>query len=176
MQGSISLLVGANVMETALKYRNLIDLFHQSLASVTDLEKTCVEIIRPDRHEVLTYRQLQQRAQAFAMRLLHELGLSRGDKVAIVSKNRMDFDVALWGAILAGTIPVLIDPERGPHGVISHLQATDARGVVMADDYEHEEARAELIEYGAVHGLCIVPMTAEPLGGTDAVDAAALAE
>ncbi len=161
-------------METALKYRNLIDLFHQSLASVTDLEKTCVEIIRPDRHEMLTFRQLQQRAQAFATRLLQELGLSRGDKVAILSKNRMDFDVALWGAILAGTIPVLIDPERGPHGVISHLQATDARCVVMADDYEHQEARAELVQYGAAHGLTVVTMTDEPLGATGAVDATAL--
>jgi len=161
-------------METALKYRNLIDLFHQSLASMTDLEKTCVEIIRPDRHETLTFGQLKERAQAFATRLLQELGLSRGDKVAILSKNRADFDVALWGAILAGTIPVLIDPERGPHGVISHLQATDARGVVMADDYEHEEARAELIQYGAAHSLPIVTLTDEPLGGTGAVDATAL--
>lgn len=163
-------------METALKYRNLIDLFHQSLASVADLEKTCVEIIRPDRHEVLTYRQLRERAQAFATQLLHELGLSRGDKVAIVSKNRADFDVALWGAILAGTIPVLIDPERGPHGVISHLQATDARCLVMADDYEHPEARAELVQYGAVHGLAIVTLTDKPLGGTGKVDATALAD
>jgi long-subunit acyl-CoA synthetase (AMP-forming) len=163
-------------METALKYRNLIDLFHQSLASVTDLEKTCVEIIRPDRHEVLTYRQLQERAQAFATQLLHGLGLSRGDKVAIVSKNRMDFDVALWGAILAGAIPVLIDPERGPQGVMSHLQATDARCLVMADDYEHEEARVELVQYGAAHGLHVVTLTAEPLGGTGAVDATALAD
>ncbi len=161
-------------METALKYRSLIDLFHRSLASVTDLEKTCVEIIRPDRHEMLTFRQLKQQAQAFATRLLRELGLSRGDKVAILSKNRTDFDVALWGAILAGTIPVLIDPERGPQGVISHLQATDARCVVMADDYEHEEARAELIQYGAAHGLPIVTLTDEPLGGTGAVDATAL--
>jgi long-chain acyl-CoA synthetase len=161
-------------METALKYRNLIDLFHQSLASVTNLDKTCIEIIRPDRHEVLTFRQLKGRAQAFATRLLHELGLSRGDKVAIVSKNRTDFDVALWGTILAGTIPVLIDPERGPHGVIAHLQATDARCLVMADDYEHQEARAELVQYGTAHGLAVVTMAKEPLGGTGAVDATAL--
>jgi len=161
-------------METVLKYRNLIDLFHQSLASVTDLEKTCVEIIRPDRHERLTFRQLQERAQAFATRLLQELHLRRGDKVAILSKNRTDFDVALWGTILAGTVPVLIDPERGPHGVMAHLQATDARGVVMADDYEHEDARAELIQYGAVHGLAVVTLTDAPLGRTGPVDATAL--
>ena len=52
-------------METTLKHRNLIDLFKQSLAKVTPLDKTCVEIIRPDRHETMTFRQLKERAEAF---------------------------------------------------------------------------------------------------------------
>jgi len=161
-------------METALKYRNLIELFNQSLAAVTDQDKLCVEIIRPDRHETLTFQQLRDRSAAFATWLVRESGLNRGDKIAILSKNRTDFDVALWGTILAGTIPVLIDPERGSHGVISHLQATDARGVIMADDYEHQEAREELIHFGATHHVRIVTMTDEPLGQTGAVDAKAL--
>jgi long-chain acyl-CoA synthetase len=161
-------------MEIALKYRSLIDLFNQSLAAVTDPDKTCVEIIRPDRHETLTFRQLRERAQALATWLMHDSGLSRGDKVAVLSKNRTDFDVALWGTILAGTIPVLIDPERGAHGVISHLQATDARGLIMADDYEHQEAREELIQFGSTHHLRVVTMTDEPLGNTNVVDAKAL--
>ena len=161
-------------METALKYRSLIELFNQSLAAVTDLDRLCVEILRTDRHETLTFRQLQERARAFASWLMRESGLSRGDKVAILSKNRTDFDVALWGAILAGTIPVLIDPERGVHGVISHLQATDTRCLFMADDYEDQEARAELVQFGHTHHLRVVLMTDEPLGGTNIADAQAL--
>jgi hypothetical protein len=47
-------------METALKYRNLIELFNQSLAAVTDLDKLCVEILRADRHETLTFGQLRR--------------------------------------------------------------------------------------------------------------------
>lgn len=161
-------------METALKYRSLIELFNQSLAAVTDLERLCVEILRTDRHETMTFRQLRERARAFASWLIRDAGLSRGDKVAILSKNRTDFDVALWGAILAGTIPVLIDPERGVHGVISHLQATDTRCLVMADDYEHQEARAELVQFSHTHHLRVVLMTDEPLGGTNIADAQAL--
>ena len=127
-----------------VKYRSLIELFNESLAAVGDLGPAVRgEFSVTDRHETLTFRQLQGRVRAFASWLIHNAGLSRGDKVAILSKNRTDFDVALSGAILAGTIPVLIDPERGVHGVISHLQATDTRCLVMADDYEHQEARAE---------------------------------
>ncbi|MCU0916359.1 MAG: AMP-binding protein, partial [Planctomycetes bacterium] len=161
-------------METALKYPNLIELFNQSLAAVTDRNKTCVEIIRPDRHEMLTFGQLQEQVGAFATWLLRDSGLGRGDKVAILSKNRTDFDVALWGTILAGTIPVLIDPERGAHGVIAHLQATDARAVLMADDYEHEEARTELRQFGETQQLRVVMMGREPLGKTGSTDAQAL--
>ncbi len=150
-------------METTLKHRNLIELFNQSLAGVTPPDKVCVEILRADRHEILTFRQLKEQAEAFATWLLRESGLGRGDKVALVSKNRAQWDVALWGTTLAGMIPVLIDPERGPHGVITHLQATDARGLILADDYGTEDARHELTEYGNTHGLRVVMMTDAPL-------------
>lgn len=163
-------------METALKYRSMIDLFHQALAAVTEQSKVAVEILRPDRHESLTFGQLRQQVEGFATWLVRASGLQRGDKVALLSKNRTDFDVALWGTMLAGTIPVLIDPERGAHGVIAHLQATDARGVIMADDYEHPEARAELVQFVNTHHLCLVVMGDKPLGCDQAADPKALQE
>jgi long-chain acyl-CoA synthetase len=161
-------------METALKYRNLIEMFNCSLAAVTPPDKLCVEIIRPERHETLTFRQLRERAECFATWLLHESGLHSGDKIAIVSKNRIASDIALWGSVLSGIIPVLIDPERGPQGVIGHLQATDARGLIVADDYESEEARFELSQFAEAHGLCTVMMTDEPLRESRVVDREAL--
>lgn len=163
-------------METTLRHRNLIDLFNRSLAAVTPLERICVEVIRPDRHETMTFGQLKERAEAFATWLMHQSGLARGDKIGLVSKNRTDWDVALWGTILAGMIPVLIDPERGPQGVISHLLATDARGLIMADDYEHEEARYELSQFAEAHKLRMVTMTNGPLCPSTEVDAAGLAD
>ncbi len=161
-------------METTLKYRNLIELFNESLAAVAPADKVCVEILRTDRRETLTFRQLKERAETFATWLLRESGLGRGAKIALVSKNRADWDVALWGAILAGIIPVLIDPERGPHGVVTHLRATDARGLILADDYGSEEARRELGDFCRSNGVVLLTMADEPLGGTDAADREAL--
>ena len=145
-------------METTLEYRNLIELFNESLAAVVPVDKVCVEIVRTDRHETLTFCQLKERAETFATWLLRESGLRRGDKVAIISKNRADWDVALWGTILAGVIPVLIDSERGPHGVVTHLRATDARGLILADDYGSEEARQELADFCRSNDLVLVKM------------------
>jgi long-chain acyl-CoA synthetase len=150
-------------METLLQCRNLIELFRQSLARVTSPEKVCVEIIRADRHETLTFGGLKSRVEIFATWLLHESGLVRGDKIALVSKNRADWDVAFWGTILAGMVPVLIDPERGPHGVITHMQATDARALILADDYTEEDARRELADFCHSHDVRLLVMTGEPL-------------
>ncbi len=161
-------------METILQHRNLIELFHRSLAAVENADKVCTEIIRADRHETLTFLQLKERAGAFATWLLRDAGLGRGDKIALVSKNRADWDIAIWGTILAGVTPVLIDPERGPQGVIAHLQATDARGLILADDYEHEEARYELVQFAEAHKLRVVMLTDEPLGTTGTADWPAL--
>jgi len=150
-------------METAPLYRNLIELFHRSLAQVTPPDKLCVEVIRADRHETLTFRELKTRAEIFATWLLLQSGLHRGDKLALVSKNRADWDVALWGAIVAGMVPVLIDPERGTHGVMAHLQTTDSRGLILADDYGEENSRRELIDFCGAHDLRIVTLTGGPL-------------
>ncbi len=162
-------------MEMALTYRNLIELFNQSLAKVASGDKVCVEVIRVDRHEEMTFQQLKDRAEVFATWLLRESGLGHGDKVAIVSKNRADWDVAFWGTILAGMIPVLIDPERGPHGVITHLQATDCRCLILADDYAEEEARRELADFCHAWSLRILILAGKPLCDLASPDRDALA-
>jgi len=163
-------------MKTALKHRNLIELFERSLATVADPGKICLEIVRPDRHETLTFGQLNRRSATFATWLLRESGLARGDKMAVLGKNRADWDVALWGAIRAGAVPVLVDPERGPEGIIAHLEATDARGIVMAADYENEEARRDLTVFAESHDIRLVMMSDEPLCEPVEPDAEALAK
>ena len=148
-------------MEIDLQYRNLTDFFETAMFATP--EKVCVEIIRADRRETLTFGDLQHRAQAFARDLTERHGIRPHDRVALVSKNRADWDVALWGILLAGAVPVLIDPERGPEGVASHLKATDAGGLILADDYEDQLAREELLAYTQAHRLTCILMTDTPL-------------
>ena len=87
-------------METALKFANLVEFFEESLKLVPSADRTCVEVIRADQHDVLTFGQLRERAQGFALWLAQEAGIGIGDKVAIVSRNRADWDVALWGSLV----------------------------------------------------------------------------
>jgi len=146
-------------METELVFRTLIELFNRSLLRV-ELTKPCLEIVRTQRQETLTFGQLKTRAQDFALWLIQAGDIRVGDKVAILGKNRADWDVALWGIILAGAVPVLIDPERPVEGVKKHLASTDARLIVMADDYQDADSRKQLKEYACSRGLGLIEMTA----------------
>lgn len=151
-------------MEIALKHRTLIDLFNRSMARAASPDKICTEIISTDRHETLTFGQLRRRSEAFAWRLIRTEQIGPQDRVALVSKNRTDWDVALWGVLLAGAVPVLIDPERGPQGVIAHLEATDARALILADDYATGPDREELTSFAETKGLRVIPLTGRAQG------------
>ena len=154
-------------MQTELEYRNLIELFNGSLSKIPSLDKECLEIIRPERREVLTFGQLQTRARDFALWLIQDRGIGINDKVAVLGKNRVDWDVALWGIILAGAMPVLIDPERPVEGLQTHLINTDARLVVMADDYQDDDSRRELKGWADSKGISLIEMTVFEKVSTD---------
>jgi long-chain acyl-CoA synthetase len=124
---------------------------------------------------MLTYAQLSERAARFALWLRQEVGLAVGDHVGLVSKNRADWDVALWGTMLAGAVPVLIDPDRGPHGVIGHLDGTDCKALVLSDEYGDESTRGELFEHAGSKQMTIVMMAEAGLPGADSADDADLA-
>lgn len=76
----------------------------------------------------MTYATLAHQAERFA-RILVRLGVRQGDRVMIISENRVQWPVAYFGVSLAGAIavPVLVDfsPEQVTH-VASHA------GVVVA--------------------------------------------
>lgn len=146
-------------MQTEPKFRTLIEVFNQSLAAIESPDKTCLEILRADREESITFEQLRTRARDFAIWLIQAKGIRPHDKVAIVGKNRTDWDVALWGAILAGAVPVLIDPERPIEGVKNHIEHTHTRLIVMADDYQDADSRRELSEFASGNGIVCIEMT-----------------
>jgi long-chain acyl-CoA synthetase len=146
-------------MQTKLKSATLIDLFNESLAGIEPLDKTCLEIVRADREESLTFEQLRMRACDFAVWLIRAKGIRPKDKIAILGKNRADWDVALWGTILAGAVPVLIDPERPVEGVKNHVTHTEARLIIAADDYQDADSRRELSEFASSSGIACIEMT-----------------
>ncbi len=157
-------------MQTEMTFRTLIDLFNESLDDIQPSDKICLEVVRADRWETLTFEQLRTRARDFAVWLVQSRGIRVGDNVAILGKNRADWDVALWGTILAGARPVLIDPERPVDGVTYHLMHTDTRILIVADDYQNAAARQELEAFAVSHDMTVVRMTVHEKVGLNRAD------
>ncbi len=146
-------------MQTKLKFRTLIELFNESVSRVKQPDKEYLEIVRKEREEKLTFESLKTRAEEFALWLIHARGVRIKDRIAILGKSRVDWDVALWGIVLAGAVPVLIDPARGIEGVKNHLLNTDSRLIVMADDYQDAHSRQRLKDFTSSRGLGLIEMT-----------------
>ncbi|GAF94748.1 unnamed protein product, partial [marine sediment metagenome] len=146
-------------MRTELTSPTLIEFFDKSTARPELANKQCLEIVRAERQEQLTFEQLKTRARQFALWLAGAGKAQIGDKIAILGRNRADWDVAFWGIILAGAVPVLIDPERPIEAVKRHLTSTEARLIVMADDYGDANSRGELRQFASGRGLGLIEMT-----------------
>jgi long-chain acyl-CoA synthetase len=146
-------------MATELTFQSLIELFNKSLCRGVLADKHYLEVARAEREETLTFGQLRARAREFALWLIRAKGIRIGDKITILGKNRADWDVAFWGTVIAGAVPVLIDPERRAEGVKRHVLHTDSRLIVMADDYQDDGSRRELREFASSHSLGLIEMT-----------------
>jgi len=146
-------------MQVQLRHQTLVEVFNQALSRSEPAEKNYLEIVTNKRQEGLTFGQLGRKARSFAAHLIRAKSIKPTDKVAILGSNRADWDVAFWGAVLAGAVPVLIDPERRVEGVKKHLLRTDAKLLVMADDYQDAGAREKLRTFLCSRGADAIEMT-----------------
>jgi long-chain acyl-CoA synthetase len=85
-------------------------------------------------YEPLTYTGLRDSVQALATALL-DLGLSRGDRLAILSENRTEWSIAYLAAVTSGLITVPIDKELKTDEVTHLLKFSDAAAAVCGGDY-----------------------------------------
>src|SRR3989442_190306 len=79
---------------------------------------------------MLTYRQISELADHFAAGL-QELGVRKGDRVAIVLPNTPQFVIAFYGALRAGAVVVPTNPLYTPREMAHQFNATEADVVVL---------------------------------------------
>ncbi|HAN6599228.1 TPA: AMP-binding protein, partial [Escherichia coli] len=70
------------------RYQSLVDMFEQSVARYAD-QPAFVNM-----GEVMTFRKLEERSRAFAAYLQQGLGLKKGDRVALMMPNLLQYPVA----------------------------------------------------------------------------------
>ncbi|MCL1041349.1 long-chain-fatty-acid--CoA ligase FadD [Shewanella marisflavi] len=113
----------------AQQYSSLIDLFERSVAQYAD-QPAFVNM-----GATLTYRKLEERSRAFAAYLQNELKLEKGDRVAIMMPNLLQYPIALFGVLRAGLVVVNVNPLYTPRELKHQLNDSGAKAIVVVSNF-----------------------------------------
>ena len=93
----------------------------------------------------ITYAELDEKCRAFAAYLEKKAGLRKGDRVAIMMPNLLQYPVALFGALRAGLIVVNTNPLYTRRELQHQLADAEASTIVILENFAHvlEECIAE---------------------------------
>ncbi len=115
---------------------------------VAILEESCRRFAtRPAFHNLgvtLSYQDLDQLTRQFAA-YLAGLGLKRGDRIALMMPNILQYPVSLFGALRAGLVVVNTNPLYTPRELRHQLVDSGARCIVVLENFAHvvEKVRAD---------------------------------
>ena len=85
----------------------------------------------------ITYRQLDELSMQFACYLQKNLGLTRGERVAIMLPNLLQYPVAMIGAFRAGLVVVNVNPLYTARELKHQLEDSGARAIVILENFAH---------------------------------------
>ncbi len=85
--------------------------------------------------KTLSYAEIDRMSQQFACYLQNELKLSRGDRVAIMMPNLLQYPIALFGALRAGMIVVNCNPLYTPRELEHQLKDSGAKVIVIVANF-----------------------------------------
>jgi long-chain acyl-CoA synthetase len=113
---------------------------HSCSSLVSVFEESCRRYAdRPAYHNLgvtLTYRDLERLSRDFGAYLL-SLGLIKGDRVALMMPNLLQYPVALFGALRAGLTVVNTNPLYTARELQLQLTDSGARAIVILENVAH---------------------------------------
>ena len=83
----------------------------------------------------LTYQQVDKLSRDFAAYLQNDLGLKKGDRIAIQMPNLLQFPIAFFGALRAGLIVVNTNPLYTPREMEHQFKDSGALAIVIVDNF-----------------------------------------
>ncbi len=109
----------------------------------------------------MSYRQLDEDSRAFAG-WLQSRGLKKGDRVALMMPNLLQYPVALFGTLRAGCVVVNCNPLYTPRELEHQLKDSGATAIVIVENFAH--TLEQVIAHTAIKHVVVTPL-GEMLGG-----------
>jgi long-chain acyl-CoA synthetase len=120
-------------------YRSIPDIFERSCSEY----RARTAYINFDTE--LTYGELDELTRHFAS-WLQSKGLKKGDRIAVMMPNILQYPVVVYGALRAGLVVVNTNPMYTARELKHQLQDSGARAIVIVENFAHvlQEVRAEV--------------------------------
>ncbi|SFC80631.1 long-chain-fatty-acid--CoA ligase FadD [Pragia fontium] len=113
------------------RYSSLADMFENAVKHFADQPAYI------NQGKVMTFRRLEKRSRAFAAYLQNSLGLKKGDRVALMMPNLLQYPIALFGILRAGMIVVNVNPLYTPRELEHQLNDCGAKAIVIVSNFAH---------------------------------------
>ena len=101
----------------------------------------------------MTYRELDELSMQFACYLQSTCGLVRGERVAIMLPNVLQYPVALCGIFRAGLVAVNVNPLYTRRELRHQLKDSEAKCIVILENFAH--TLAEVIDESSVENVVL---------------------
>ncbi len=111
------------------QYRSIVSVFDEAVGKYRD---------RPafrNFGKTLTYGQIDTLSRQFAAYLLGELKLKKGDRVAIMMPNCLQYPIAIFGVLRAGLTVVNVNPMYTPRELKHQLTDSGASVLLVVDNF-----------------------------------------
>jgi len=112
------------------EYSSILDIFNQSIARFGD------QTAYINFGKELTYSDLDRLTRDFAA-WLQSKGLQKGDRIALMMPNILQYPVALFGAMRAGLVIVNTNPMYTARELKHQLKDSGARAIVVVENFAH---------------------------------------
>ena len=113
------------------QYTSLVDLMHHCCAEFGDAPAyTCMG-------KNISYNELEELTEKFAAWLQHVAKLKRGDRIALMMPNVLQYPVALFGAMRAGLTVVNTNPLYTAHELQHQMQDSGSVAIVVLENFAH---------------------------------------
>ncbi|ABG41315.1 AMP-dependent synthetase and ligase [Paraglaciecola sp. T6c] len=109
-------------------YASIVDILEQAVSTYAD----SVSYINLGKS--ITFKELDQQSKQFAAYLQHS-GLKKGDAVAIMMPNLLQYPVALFGVLRAGMVVVNVNPQYTARELKHQLNDADAKAIVIVENF-----------------------------------------
>ncbi len=115
----------------------------------------------------MSYAELARKSRDFAAYLQCLQGMAKGERVAIMSPNLLQYPVALFGILRAGMTVVNVNPLYTPRELEHQLKDSGAKAIVILENFASTLQQVISEYFGAARGYVAGRRSA---AGAEAVD------